>query len=70
MAPELPPPPPPPTTSRSSASASREPIPVVASDHQLSSKAYLSPSDASIDESVKSAQAGQDVSCIYLISFE
>ena len=61
MAPELPPPPPPPTTSRSSASASREP-PVVASDHQLSSKAYLSPSDASIDESVKSAQAGQDVS--------
>ena len=53
------PPPPPPTTSRSSTSASREAA--VASDHQLQTKAYLSPSDASIDESVKSAQAGKDV---------
>ena len=31
-------------------------------DHQLQGKAYLSPSDTSIDESVKSAQAGKDVS--------
>ena len=62
MAPEMPPPPPPPT-SRSSASASREAaVAASATDHQLQSKAYLSPSDASIDESVKSAQAGKDVS--------
>ena len=33
-------------------------------DHQLQSKAYLSPSDTSIDESVKSAQAGKDVSTL------
>ena len=65
MAPEMPPPPPPPT-SRSSASASREAAVVAsATDHQLQSKAYLSPSDASIDESVKSAQAGKDVSDLF-----
>ena len=33
-------------------------------DHQLQGKAYLSPSDTSIDESVKSAQAGKDVSTL------
>ena len=42
-----------------SSTASREPS---VGDHQLQSKAYLSPSDTSIDESVKSAQAGKDVS--------
>ena len=68
MAPEMPPPPPPPT-SRSSASASREAAVVAsATDHQLQSKAYLSPSDASIDESVKSAQAGKDVSDLFCLS--
>lgn len=41
-----------------SSTGSREP----STDHQLQSKAYLSPSDTSIDESVKSAQAGKDVS--------
>ena len=46
------------TVSRSS-TTSREPS---VGDHQLQSKAYLSPSDTSIDESVKSAQAGKDVS--------
>ena len=67
MAPEMPPPPPPPT-SRSSATASREAAVVAsATDHQLQSKAYLSPSDASIDESVKSAQAGKDVSDVFIL---
>ena len=45
-----------------SSTASREPSSV--GDHQLQSKAYLSPSDTSIDESVKSAQAGKDVSTL------
>ena len=44
-------------TARSSA-PSRE----VSTDHQLQSKAYLSPSDTSIDESVKSGKADKDVS--------
>ena len=44
-----------------SSTASREPS---VGDHQLQSKAYLSPSDTSIDESVKSAQAGKDVSTL------
>ena len=45
-----------------SSTGSREP----STDHQLQSKAYLSPSDTSIDESVKSAQAGKDVLEQYL----
>ena len=44
-----------------SSTASRDPS---VGDHQLQSKAYLSPSDTSIDESVKSAQAGKDVSIL------
>lgn len=53
-------------TRSATGSASRESNSAASVDHQLQSKAYLSPSDTSIDESVKSAQAGKDVLEQYL----